>query len=114
MARLEKEKGKRGEREVVKLLKEAGFEARRTAPLQAGESSSGVPDVELDKRFKIEVKRRKSGFKQIYDWLKDADFLFVRADRKDYIVAMSFQTFLELYLAVKNFKKTCYEKSTNI
>ncbi len=85
MAKKEREKGKRGEREVVKLLKEAGFEARRTAPLQAGETS-GDPDVELDNKYRIEVKRRKNGFEQLYKWLKNTDFLFVRADRKDYIV----------------------------
>lgn len=105
MGKLSKNKGKRGEREVVRLLREAGFEARRTAPLQAGESSLGDPDVELDKRFKIEVKRRKSGLKHLYDWLKDADFLFVRADRKDYIVAMSLETFLKLYASAKSAKE---------
>jgi hypothetical protein len=100
LAKKEREKGKRGEREVVKLLKEAGFEARRTAPLQAGETS-GDPDVELDNKYRIEVKRRKNGFEQLYKWLKNTDFLFVRADRKDYIVSMSLQTFLELYSAAK-------------
>jgi len=46
-------------------------------------------DVLLDERFRVEVKRRKDGFRQLYGWLQDADFLFIRADRKDYIVAMS-------------------------
>lgn len=101
MARLEKEKGKRGEREVVKLLKEAGFEARRTAPLQAGESSSGDPDVMLDGKFRIEVKRRKDGFSQIYKWFVNTDFLFLRADRKDFLVVMSAETFLKLYQKAK-------------
>lgn len=33
MAKKEREKGKRGEREVVKLLKQAGFDARRAGLL---------------------------------------------------------------------------------
>jgi len=81
-------KGKRGERGVVQLLKQAGFEARRTAPLQADQDAVDA-DVLLDERFRVEVKRRKDGFRQLYGWLQDADFLFIRADRKDYIVAMS-------------------------
>lgn len=39
MARMEREKGKRGEREVVNLLKAAGHHAQRTAPHEKAKES---------------------------------------------------------------------------
>ncbi len=97
MGKVSREKGKRGEREVVNLLKAEGHQAQRTAPLQAANGDSSGADVLLDDRFKIEVKRRKNGFKSLYDYLDGMDFVFMRADRKKHIVAMSAETFLKLY-----------------
>lgn len=101
MGKASRNKGKRGEREVVKLLKEAGFEARRTAPLQAHDGDNSGADVLLDDKYKIEVKRRKNGFKSLYDYIENVDFAFMRADRKKHIVAMSIETFLEFYSKAK-------------
>lgn len=101
MGKASRDKGKRGEREVVNLLKEAGHQAQRTAPLQAHSGDDSGADVLLDNKYKIEVKRRKNGFKQLYDYIEDVDFAFVRADRRKHIVAMSAETFLELYRKAK-------------
>lgn len=101
MGKVSREKGKRGEREVVNLLKAEGHQAQRTAPLQAANGDSSGADVLLDDMYQIEVKRRKNGFKSLYDYLDGMDFAFMRADRRKYIVAMSVETFLELYKKAK-------------
>lgn len=101
MGKTSRDKGKRGEREVVNLLKKAGHSAQRTAPLQAHSGDDSGADVLLDDKYKIEVKRRKNGFKSLYDYIKNVDFAFMRADRKKHIVAMSVETFLELYSKAK-------------
>lgn len=101
MGKMARNKGKRGEREVVNLLKAAGHHAQRTAPLQAHMGDSSGADVLLDDKYKIEVKRRKNGFKTLYSHIENADFAFMRADRKKHIVAMSVETFLELYRKAK-------------
>lgn len=101
MGKASRDKGKRGEREVVNLLKKAGHQAQRTAPLQAHSGNESGADVLLDDKYRIEVKRRKNGFKQVYDYVENVDFAFMRADRRKYIVAMSIETFLELYSKAK-------------
>jgi Holliday junction resolvase len=55
---MSREKGKRGEREVVNLAKAHGLEARRTAPLQSA-LDSGASDVQLPDfpTMHVEVKR---------------------------------------------------------
>jgi len=63
-------KGKRGELEVVHLLKELGIEARRG---QQYEGSSNSPDVVVGpplETLHIEVKRREAG--NLYHWLAQA------------------------------------------
>lgn len=106
MCKASRDKGKRGEREVVNLLKAEGHHAQRTAPLQAAEGDDSGADVLLDDKYKIEVKRRKNGFKTLYDYIENVDFVFMRADRKKHIVAMSVETFLELYSAAKKNSKS--------
>lgn len=96
MGKKSRNKGAAGEREVVNLLKAAGFEAQRTAPLQAAGGPRSGADVLLDNKDKIEVKRRKNGFKNLYAWLEEANYLFLRADRKGYIVCMDLEEFLKL------------------
>lgn len=105
MGKASRNKGKRGEREVVNLLKAAGHHAQRTAPLQAHSGDDSGADVLLDDKYKIEVKRRKNSFKTLYDYIENVDFAFMRADRRKYIVAMSIETFLELYTDAKESNK---------
>lgn len=76
----------------MKLLKQAGFDARRTAPMQADREANDA-DVLLDGMFKVEVKRRSDGFKQLYQWLEDADFAFLRADRKNLLLRCLYRHF---------------------
>jgi len=43
-----------------------------------------------------EVKVRKSSFKKLYEWLENQDLLFVKMDRKPYLVVMNLETFSKL------------------
>lgn len=47
-----------------------------------------------------EVKARKNGFQTLYKWLEDErekpDALALKADRKDWLVVMKLEKFLEL------------------
>jgi hypothetical protein len=79
-----KQKGYRLEHELVEKLRELGLKAERI-PLsgQAGGSFSGDLIVE---GLKAEVKGRADGFKSIYKWLEGVDILFIKADRKEWLV----------------------------
>lgn len=96
-----KEKGRRGEREIVNILTKAGLKAHRV-PLSG--SVDGYPgDVIVDiitKEGPIpwtgEVKRRKDGFKELYKWLNDKDLIFCRADRKEWLVIMRLEEWIWL------------------
>lgn len=50
-------KGKQGEREVVRIARTFGLDARRTAPLQAGRQGSADVTIEQAPHVHVEVKR---------------------------------------------------------
>ena len=84
-------KGSNAERELVKLLREAGIPAKRVPLSGAAEGYPGdvkYTDVaDLDNPDKTaEVKIRSTGFKQIYKWLADNDILAIRSDRNEWLV----------------------------
>ncbi|MBC7320467.1 hypothetical protein H5T89_07455 [bacterium] len=78
-----KRKGYRLERELANELRELGFEAERV-PL-SGASGSFTGDILINGK-RAEVKGRANGFKNLYKWLEDRDLLFVRADRREWLV----------------------------
>ena len=95
-----KRKGYTGEREIVQLLNKYGIKAERV-PLSGalkGKLSGDVDCTIKGEHKKIESKRRKDGFKELYKFIEqdDCDYIFMRADRKDWIVAMTFGEWLEL------------------
>lgn len=65
-------------------------------------------DVQLPNGWKAEVKRHKQGFKTLYKWIEDErekpDCVAFRADRKQWLVTMSLDKFLELLEAAKEVK----------
>jgi hypothetical protein len=85
----QKQKGDREERAIVMLHKQLGFECQRTLEGGARSDGSDTYDIDLylngpDEAAVIgECKVRASGFKQLYDWLGDNNFLTVRADKKE-------------------------------
>ncbi len=85
MSARNKQRGYELEREVVVAAEAAGLEAKRVFgsgqhKVQLGDDFAGDVVVE---GLRVECKRRKSGFKLIYDAFDqdDADIVVVRADR---------------------------------
>jgi hypothetical protein len=87
MANKSKTKGDSEERNIVNMHRELGFRCERTLEAGARSDGSDTYDIDLyldgDSATIGECKLRKDGFKQIYKWLGDNDFLTIRADRKD-------------------------------
>ncbi|MHB8280769.1 MAG: hypothetical protein ACYDIA_24465 [Candidatus Humimicrobiaceae bacterium] len=78
-----KTKGDNGEREICKM-----FNGERTY-WQPGEKTQGDVKMNLPYIGQAEVKRRKkTGFKQLYDWLEGNDALFIRSDYHKWLVVM--------------------------
>ncbi len=101
MGKLSRDKGKRGEREVVELLKLYGFEARRG---QQFKGTSDSPDVVHNcTPLYIESKRREAF--NLYAAMAKADdekspeqssAVFHRRDNQRWLVTMDAGEFLEL------------------
>jgi hypothetical protein len=89
----QRRKGYEAERELAKLT------GGKRVPL-SGAQEGYTNDVELPNGMKIEVKRRKGGFKTLYDWILDErekpDVVAYRSDRKPWLVTMTLDRFLQL------------------
>jgi len=81
MAKAQREKGKRGERLMVKLLNSLGIPCKR----QGWKQSKGehYADIEFADGTKVEVKVGKQVPIKIYKWLEGNDALVVKRDRED-------------------------------
>lgn len=93
-----KVKGSGFEREVVELLKAGGLVARRVPLSGAMAEYKGDVMLEIDgyKLYRIECKRRRAGFKTLYGWLGDNNFLVFRDDRCEPLIAMRLCDFITL------------------
>lgn len=91
--RKSKRKGYAGEREIVSLIPGA-----KRVPLSGSMGGEYGNDVILPNGWRAEVKRRKSGMKQAYDWLEQSnpDVVLYRADRKTWIAIMTMDKLMEL------------------
>jgi len=109
--RRSRDKGKRGQREFVKRVEEAGFNAIDLGNLQAS-STVKVPDVTIDDVAIVEVKYREAF--QLYPSLEQAIEAFGgyklrkpcafpvvahRRNYKDWVVVLRLEDFFELLRA---------------
>lgn len=109
-ARAAKAKGRTGQNEIVKLLKEA-FPQLREGDILGRTMGDGGEDIILSPAAKdliplaIEVKRRKSGLKTIYDWVDQASahvkttempVVFCRTDRNKWLAIVPADDYIEL------------------
>ncbi|GAB6075708.1 Holliday junction resolvase [Desulfurobacterium crinifex] len=81
-----KSKGIRFEREVKRLFEKAGFSAVRSA------ASLGKADLFVEGIGSIQCKARKTF--NVYNLFDGADFLVLKADRKEPLIVMPLSRFL--------------------
>jgi Holliday junction resolvase len=103
--RASRDKGNRLERSLVHALQNAGFAAERVPLSGAARGRFGgdlsVPLLGVDRR--VEVKVRADGFRKLYQWLGDHDFLIVKADRLEPLVVIPLRLAAEIAaIAEKN------------
>ena len=96
--RRSRDKGNRAERALVRFLQDQGFAAERV-PLSGAAGGKYVGDLSvpllgIDRT--VEVKVRRTGFRQLYHWLADRDFLIVRADRLQPLVVIPLRLAIEI------------------
>ncbi len=89
-----KDKGNRGERELLEKLREYGFLIRKV-PLSGAAQDWPGDLVEADGTI-WEVKRRSQGFLKIYKWHSaGSDIVAFRGDRQEWMVCMPLRTFVK-------------------
>ena len=101
MGKLSRDKGKAGEREIVKLLRYYGYEARRGQQHRGG---PGSPDViHSVPGLHIEVKRRETfdlygSLQQAQDEAADgeAPVIFHRRNGRRWVIVMDAHDFLQM------------------
>ena len=101
MGKMQKEKGKRGEREVAKILREHGYEGARRTSQYAGVTGDSSDVVGLE-GFHIEVKRQERA--NIYEWFAqskrdagtDIPIVVFRRSGDEWMVLLNFEEFLEV------------------
>jgi Holliday junction resolvase len=96
--RKSREKGNRVERQVVGMMRAAGF-ASEGIPLSGAAGGSFTGDITtslLGVGRKIEVKCRADGFAQIYRWLANNYALVIKRDRDDPLVVMRLSDALDI------------------
>lgn len=94
-------KGKRGELEVAKILREHGYEARRGQQYKGGGDSPdvvGLPGVHLEVK-RVEHLRLYDALEQSERDSADQEIPVVvhRPDKRPWVVVMRFEDFLDMY-----------------
>jgi hypothetical protein len=102
-----KRKGVRIERQLVNQLVELGLRCFRVALFgAAGSERTGDIHVPLLGRTRrVQVKCCGDGFRQLYSWLGNSDFLIVKADRRNPLMVLPLALVVELMLAAERGSK---------
>lgn len=97
MGKSQRDKGYRTENNLRLLLNDYEIKSRRIPLSGAAPNCPGDLAIEIEGKEKLaEVKCRADGFKQIYKWLAENDFLFLKADCKDFLVVLKLEDFIQL------------------
>jgi len=96
MGATSRNKGKRGEREVVALARQYGLPAERTwQAAQSPDPDARACDVRIAGQ-PYQVKRSRDGFRGLYRELERVAGLFLRADGQPWLVVLPAEDFLRL------------------
>ena len=93
MGKFSRDKGARGEREIVARHLALGVHAERV-PLSGAAGGSFQGDVDIANVGRCEVKMRSGGdgFRTLEKWLADNAALFLRRDRQSPLVVLPWET----------------------
>lgn len=97
MSKMSKNKGYRGERDLVKALEIYGINARRQ-PLSGSATPDNPGDVVIPQWFgnqAVEVKYREDLSSRLWAWLDPAPALFLRRRHKRWIMVMDLQKLID-------------------
>jgi Holliday junction resolvase len=101
--RASRQKGNRTERAIVRVLCAHGFAAERVPLSGAARGRFGgdvsIPLLGVDRR--VEVKARANGFARLYDWLDGADYLVIKANRREPLVVLPLKLAAEIAAAAE-------------
>lgn len=91
-------KGRRGEQEIVNLLKKHGVPAKRISMMETGGIDKG--DIKVAEIWTAEVKIGNQVPKFIYEARKteDTQFLFCKRDRGKWLVVLDLEFFLNNFI----------------
>ena len=100
MSKMQREKGKRGEREVVALMREWGFEAKRGQQHRGGGDSPDVIHNIRDVHVEVKLREAFSLYPTLEHTRKEADDLipvvFYRRNGKPWVAIMYADDYLNL------------------
>jgi len=101
MSKYQREKGKRGEREVCTILRKHGVPAKRISMNETNHEDKG--DVSVAEIWIGEVKIGMQVPKFVYDARKtdETEFLFMKRDREKWLVTMDLEWFLNTFIVVQ-------------
>ncbi len=91
-----KDKGYRAENELRHLFLDNHICCERVPLSGAVEFRDSKCDLILMDKLKVEVKIRKTLNNLLYEITENNDFGAVRSDRKDWLIVMKFDKFIEL------------------
>jgi len=97
MGKMQRNKGASEERAIVNLHRELGMARDKALRVPLSGMAEGYKHDVILNNYAVECKVRKSGFKQIYDWIeKEPDFLTVRVDRKERLYILPETTWIKI------------------
>ena len=108
MSARNKQRGYELEKDTVDIWRTLGVACRRVFGSGSYKKPLGpdyAGDLVLDERFTVECKRRKSGFKLLYDAFDqdDADIVVVRQDRNERLYVLKEKTMVRLLVNGRKF-----------
>lgn len=92
MPKFSRDKGRRGEQEVVNILKAHDFDAHRTGEFVPHDVIANLSTRD----WTLEVKLHANGFNKLYKFLNGSDALLCRSDRMPWLFVCPFGSLFEL------------------
>ena len=110
MGKAQREKGKRGEREVSNILGKHGYDSRRGVQYHGGPDSPdviGIPGIHFEVK-RVEKLDLRAAIKQSQDDAGDEEIPVVvhRRSREPWYITLSFEDFIKF---VKGYQMASYE-----